>query len=140
MEEARSRADYYDRRQVMAVLGVSRDTVQRMADTGTIKAAIIVGNKHYYLKADIDALKKSLYPEGMTFKQIADRYGLAVNTVKKNFKQQGVKPLGRHRFYQSVVFAPDTVKRVARSLGWLENPTSEASSPAAAGIAVAGLS
>lgn len=134
------RKDYYDRAEAAKALGLSPTTVYRLVADGTLKPSTIVGNKYYYLKSDIEALKASTFPQGLTYRKIATRYGLAVNTVKRYFNQLKVQSLGHNRLHQSAVFDPDTVRRVARSLGWLENHSNEASSPAAAEKAISGLS
>lgn len=126
----------FTREEAAAALGVHPSTVTRMVKAGTLRPLLMFVGRHYlYDKKEVEAVKRRLYPEGMTYMEIAHKYGVARNTVKRNFKRAGLRPKGFQYRSQTPVFDPVLVDVVAHSLGWLENRTDESLAPASADAA-----
>lgn len=119
------RKDYYNREEAAAAIGVHPDTIRRLVSLGKLQPHIME-RKMYFRKEDIHAVGQEEYPAGLSYVEIARRYGVAVNTVKHRFSALGVQPIGRHR-HHSYVYDVATVDSVALSLGWLRSQIGESS-------------
>lgn len=121
------------REEAAKLLGVHPSTIARFVATEKRLAPKHVVAGHYlYDVADVEALKRQLYPEGMTYQQAAIKYGVGRNTVKRHFRAARLKPLGWQYRTQTPVFDPAQVADLAHYLGWLESPTNAASDPESA--------
>lgn len=80
------------------------------------------GNRLYFEVADLDILKATTYPEGMSHTDIANLYGVSRGTVIYQFNRLRVQAIGRNRggIYRTV-YDPATVAKFARLLGWVAN-------------------
>lgn len=119
------RKDFYNTREAAVVLGVSYYSMKRYVAEELLCPTTIIERHYYYRKSEVEELQRTHFHPGDTYRQIATRFGVAINTVKKQFDRLGIKPVGYNRLHQSVVFDRDTVNDAALSLGWLENPTDE---------------
>lgn len=128
MTQQRQREDYYTRKEVAERLGVHYKHLVRYTQKGLIAPDAIVLGRNYYLKSKIDLLVAQQFAPGDNYGDIARRFGVALNTVKKQFKRLAVQPTGYNRARTCVVFDRELVDDVALSLGWLENPTNGSSS------------
>lgn len=107
------------------LLGVNPNSIKRMvADGRLVPLSKVVGHHYLYERSQVEELKRTLYPDGMSFHQIATKYGVALNTVKSHFRRLRVRPIGHNKRVQSAVYDPAQVAEIARSLGWQENRTS----------------
>lgn len=119
----------YTRDEAIEALGVRRNTFKSMVAEGVVRALPDrEGRKFLYSVEAIHKVRDRLYPEGLSFMDIAKKYGVARNTVKKYVREAKFHPLGYNLRVQSYVFDPAQVASLAESLGWQENRLGESSS------------
>ena len=129
-EKMGNREDYYTRSEAMKVIGVGNSTMQRYRDLGILVPDVIfMGVRHMFLKSKVDAIAKDLNPEGITAAEVAHKYGIARNTVKKVFKRQSLEPTGWLHRLACPVYDPAQVAEIARFQGWLESRSNAPLSP-----------
>lgn len=104
-----------------AYIGKSPLTLRRLYYEGLINAVgSSGGHKLIFEVADLDKLKLSQYPEGMSHAEIGDRYGVSRTRVIYHYNRLRVKPLATERSYGRKVYDEATVIRFAKILGWVE--------------------
>lgn len=102
-----------------AYIGKSALTLRRLYYAELIDAELF-GNRLAFKVKDLDKLKRTQYPEGMSHVNIADRYDVSRQTVIRQFDRLHVKPLAIERSYGRKVYDEATVTRFAKILGWVE--------------------
>lgn len=109
-----------DSQAVAKFLGINRQTVRKIVQKNILRPQQQIGNSNIFDPADVDALKRSSYRDGLTHTQIARMYGKTRNTVIYWLRELGVKPDGRdgRRHRAPSVYDPETVRHVAARLGW----------------------
>ena len=106
-------------REAATYTGKTVRTIHRLARKGILPASTAPGGIMVFLQSDLDKMMSRQYPEGMTHRDIAQKYGISRTLVIYHFRRLHVKPLGSNRGQRhATVYDEKTVAKFARLLGW----------------------
>ena len=106
-----------------AYLGRKQQAVRRLVAKGLL-GATLDGQAYRFDMAELERVKKSAYPNGMTHGQIARKYGIKRTSVIYHFRD--VPTIGSHQgsagqHGHAAVYDTATVTEIAQRLEWGEH-------------------
>jgi len=110
---------YYTTDSAAKFLGVSEVTIRNLTIDGKL-TPIKVGQSNVYHRDNLRLCKQHWYADGMTHRDIAEKYGKNRTTVIYQFNRLKVKPSGvdGRRKGQPAAYSPETVDKMAKLIGW----------------------
>jgi len=115
---------YYTTDSAARYLGVTPTTVRNLTADGKISPTK-VGNSNLYHIADLSECRRRWYADGLTAREIGEKYGISKPMVHYHLKKLNVKHTGvdGRRKGQPFIFSTETVDKMAKIIGWevLEN-------------------
>lgn len=110
---------YYTTDSAAQFLGISPTTMRKLTAQGKLSPTKI-GSSNVYHYEQLLAHRRQWYADGMSYREIGEKYGQTRTNVSYHFDRMKVEPVGvdGRRKGGPQVFSPSTVAKFARILGW----------------------
>lgn len=111
--------DYYTTNSAAEFLGISELTIRILTRDGKLSPTR-VGTSNLYHEQDLKACKGEWYADGLSHRDISEKYDKRRTTVIYHFRRLKVKPTGvdGRRKGRPAVYDQDIVGKFAKILGW----------------------
>ena len=110
---------YYTTDSAATFLGITSTTIRNLTIRKELRP-VKVGNANLYHIDVLLACKDRLYADGLSPRQIGEKYGVHKSMVHYHFSRLNVRSIGvdGRRKGQPSIFDPDTVEKMAKIIGW----------------------